>query len=178
MIDPVGQSWSHSTSCSPQQEIWTACFHDPTPTSSLVSCGSVLGVADFHQVIQGPRLIICMALPSSRFLKISPFSWQILRERFLWVSPGLCSHYLCSDYIGQDADPWLHLTAGRLENTDQLHTPKTFFTRQMRDRAKSPVSGLDYWIDGGATCWDGKHWLQRKRSYLVASYTFRSGAQG
>ena len=82
-------------------------------------------------VIQGPSLLKCMALPSSRFLKVSPFSWQILCERCPWVSPGLCSYHLCSDHIGQDAVTWPHLTEERLENTDQLSTPKNHFTDQL-----------------------------------------------
>lgn len=92
---------------------------------------SILGVAEFHQVIQGPSLFKCMTLPSSRFLKVSPFSWQIWCERCPWVSPGLCSHHLCSDHIDQDAVTWPHLTEERLENTDQLPTPKNHFTDQL-----------------------------------------------
>ena len=132
MLDPVGQSWGRSTSCSPQQENWAACVHDSMSPSSVQLIPlhrSILGVAEFHQVIKGPSLLTCMALPSSRFLKLSPFSWQILCERFPWVSPGLCSHHLCSDHIDPDVVTWPHLTEGRLEIRRTLY-PQNHFTDQ------------------------------------------------
>lgn len=157
-----------------------AHFHDlPTSTSSRPPPTPILYNADWFWGLQNSTE--SFRDPGSLYLQFDPplGSWsslhsvgrcgkrtQIMYERFPQVPPGLCSYHVCSDYIGQDAVIRPHLIAGRLENIGQLHTSTAICTGRMRDRAISPISGLDYRIDG-----DAIHWYRRYRG----GWDFRGG---